>query len=139
MNQNVTSSVGYTGPVSKKMLWVGWIISVLPALMLLFSAGMKFAKPAAVVEGFNHLGYPERLGVPLGIVEIGSTILYLVPQTSILGAILLTGFLGGATSAHVRVGEPFFMPIVLGVFVWAGIFLRNPRLRRLIPFRSRPG
>jgi uncharacterized membrane protein YphA (DoxX/SURF4 family) len=124
-----------TAPVSKKMLWAGRIMSALPALMLLFSGVMKLVKPASVMEGFTRLGYPESLAVGIGIVELVCTVLYLIPRTSILGAILLTGYLGGATATHVRVGEPFYMPIVLGVLVWAGLFLRENRLRALLPLR----
>ena len=78
-------------PISKKALWAGRIMSALPVLMLLFSAVMKFMKPPAVVEGFVHLGYPESLALPLGILEIACTVIYLIPRTSVLGAILLTG------------------------------------------------
>jgi uncharacterized membrane protein YphA (DoxX/SURF4 family) len=123
-------------PVSKKALWTGYVMSILPVLLLLMSAVMKFAKPEPVVEGFAHLGYPESLALALGIVELGCTILYLIPQTAVLGAILLTAYLGGATATHVRVEEAFFMPIVLGIFVWGGLFLRDRRIRALIPFRK---
>jgi hypothetical protein len=111
-------------------------MSVLPVLMLLMSATMKFLKPPDVVEGFAHLGYPLGLAIPLGVVELACTILYLVPRTSVLGAILLTAYLGGAVSTHVRVEEAFFMPIVLGILVWGGLFLRDPRVRALIPLRA---
>ncbi len=124
-----------TAPVSKNVLWTGQDVSALPVLVLLFSAGMKFAKPAAVVEGFTKLGYHASLAFGLGIVELVCTILYVIPRTSVLGAILLAGYLGGATATHLRVGDPFFMPIVLGVLVWAGLFLRDVRLRTLIPLR----
>jgi len=111
-------------------------MSALPVLMLLFSAAMKFVRPPVALEGFAHLGYPAHLSIPLGIVELGCTILYLIPRTSVLGAILLAGYLGGAVATHVRVEEAFFMPIVLGILVWGGLFLREPRLRALIPLRS---
>ena len=124
-----------TNSVSKKALWVGCIISALPVLMLLMSAVMKFLKPPPVIEGFAHLGLPEGLALALGIVELACTIAYLVPQTSVLGAILLTGYLGGATVTHLRVGDAFFMPILLGILLWGGLFLRDPRLRALIPLR----
>jgi DoxX-like family len=124
------------GSVSKGALWTGRVLSALPVLLLLFSAAMKFAKPPEVIKGFVELGYPERLSVPLGVVEIACAVLYVIPQTAVLGAILLTGYLGGATATHVRVGQPFFMPIVLGVVIWLGLFLRDPRLRALIPFRK---
>lgn len=124
-----------SAPASKKMVWAGRIVSALPVLMLLMSAAMKFAKPAPVVEGFVKLGYPESLALGLGIVELACTVIYIIPQTSVLGAILLTGYLGGATATHVRIGDPFLMPIVLGVLVWAGLFLRDARLRELIPLK----
>jgi hypothetical protein len=88
-----------------------------------------------VVEGLTHLGLPEKLLFGLGVVEVGCTALYLIPQTAVLGAILLTGYLGGATCAHLRVGDPYFAPILLGVAIWGGLFLRDARLRTLIPFR----
>ncbi len=121
--------------VSKKALWAGYIMSALPVLLLLLSAAMKFAKPPAVVQGFEHLGWPEKLPLPLAILEVACTVIYLIPGTSILGAILLTGYLGGATATHVRVGDPFFATVIAGVLVWGGLFLREPRLRALIPFR----
>lgn len=123
-------------PVSKKALWTGYVMSILPVLLLVMSAVMKFAKPEPVVEGFAHLGYPESLALALGIVELGCTILYLIPQTAVLGAILLTAYLGGATATHVRIEEAFFMPILLGIFVWGGLFLRDRRIRALIPLRK---
>ncbi len=122
--------------VSTKTLWAGWIMSALPALMLLFSGVMKLLKPAMVVEGFVHLGYDESIALGLGIVEIVCTVIYLIPQTCVLGAILLTGYLGGATATHVRIGEAFIAPIVLGVLVWGGVYLRDARLRALIPLRK---
>ena len=127
-----------THHVSKKVLWAGYIMSALPVLMLLFSAAMKFAKPPPVMEGFKHLGLPESLALGLGVLELGCTLLYIIPRTSVLGAILLTGYLGGAILAHLRVGDPFFGPVIFGVLVWGGLFLRDPRLRALIPFRRRP-
>ena len=126
----------HMAPVSKKLLWAGRIMSALPVLMLLLSGVMKLVKPAAVVEGFVRLGYPESLTVGIGIVELACAALYVVPRTSVLGAILLTAYLGGATATHVRIGEPFFMPILLGVLVWGGLFLRDDRLRALLPLRQ---
>jgi hypothetical protein len=111
-------------------------MSAVPVLMLLFSAWMKLLKLPAAVEGFAHLGYPEYVALPLGFVELTSTVLYVIPRTSVLGAILLTGYLGGATATHVRVGEPFFVAIVLGMLVWGGLYMRDERLRALIPLRS---
>ena len=116
-------------------LWVGYAMSAVPALMLLFSAAMKFAQPPTVMEGFKNLGVPEKLAIGLGILELTCTVVYLIPRTAMLGAILLTGYLGGATVTHLRVGEPFFGPVLFGVLVWGGLFLRDPRLRALIPLR----
>jgi hypothetical protein len=104
--------------------------------MLLFSGVMKLMRPVAVLEEFGRLGYPESLIVGIGIVEIFCAVVYLIPRSSILGAILVTGYLGGATATHVRIGDPFFIPIVLGAAIWAGLFLRDDRLRALIPLRS---
>jgi hypothetical protein len=117
------------------MVWAGYIMSALPVLMLLMSAVMKFVKPASVAEGFAHLGLPETLAFRLGVLEVACTVVYLIPSTSALGAILLTGYLGGATLTHLRVGDPFFMPVILGVLVWGGLFLRERRLHGLIAVR----
>ena len=125
--------------VSKGALWAARIITGLVALFLLMDGAMKLVKPAFVVEETMRLGYPERVIVPIGVVLIVCTILYLVPKTAVLGAILLTGYLGGAVATHVRAGEPVFsvvFAIVFGVLVWLGLYLRNPTLRLLIPFSS---
>jgi hypothetical protein len=128
-------SVTRTYPVSKKMLWAGYVVGALPVLLLLMSAVMKLIKPPPVVEGFAHLGLPESLALGLGILELACTMAYVIPQTSVLGAILLTGYLGGATVTHLRVGDPFFMPVILGILIWGGLYLRDARLRALIPLR----
>ena len=120
---------------STKLLWAGRIISVLPVLLLLLSGTMKLLKAALAVEGFEHFGYPPNVILVLGIVEVACTVLYAIPQTAVLGAILLTGFLGGTTATHVRVGEPFIAPIIVGVLVWLGLFLRKARLRAIVPLR----
>jgi hypothetical protein len=126
-----------TSSASKKRLWVGRIISALPVLLLLFSGVMKLMKPAPVVEGFAHFGYPERLIFAIGILELACTIVYAIPRTSVLGAILVTGYLGGATATNVRIGDPlFFAPAILGVLVWGGLFFRDDRLRALLPLRN---
>lgn len=123
-------------PIPNKVLWTGRILSAIPVLMLLFSGAMKLAKPAPVVEGLAHAGYPESLALALGIVELACTVVYLIPRTSVLGAILLTGYLGGATATHVRIGEPFLIPVVLGMMVWGGLYLRDTHLRALLPLKS---
>ena len=125
-----------TSAVSNRTLWIGRIASGLLILFLLFDGAMKLVKPAIVVEGTVRLGYPEYTIVPIGIVLLISTIFYAIPRTSVLGAILLTGYLGGAVATHVRVGGTAFeklFPIIMGVFVWGGLYLRNAQLRRLIP------
>ena len=123
-------------PVSKPVLWAGWIISALPVLMLLSSGITKLVKPAFVVEGFTHLGWDESLALNLGILELFCTVVYAIPRTAVLGAILLTGYFGGAIATHVRIVEPFYGALVLGVLVWAGLYLRDARLRVLLPLRS---
>jgi len=122
--------------VSKKQLWAGRIISALPVLLLLFSGVMKLLKPTPVLQGFAHYGYPKSLIVVIGILEIACTLVYVIPQSSYLGAILMTAYLGGATASNVRVGDPsYFATVILGVLVWAGLYLRDARLRALLPLR----
>jgi hypothetical protein len=132
-------SIGQNANVSKKMLWTGRIISALPVLFLLMDGVMKLFKPAVVVDATVKLGYQETVIVPLGIVLLTCTVLYIIPRTSILGAILLTGYLGGAVATHVRIGEglfPISFPIILGVLLWGGLWLRDYRLRALVPLRK---
>ncbi|MEA2604831.1 MAG: hypothetical protein QOF89_5823 [Acidobacteriota bacterium] len=126
-------------PVSKKRLWAGRIMSALPALFLLFDAVMKLVKPAPVVQATVQLGYPESVILGLGIVLLASTALYLIPRTAVLGAILLTGYLGGAVATHVRVGAGLFtvlFPVFFGALIWGGLFLRDSRLRALLPLSN---
>jgi uncharacterized membrane protein YphA (DoxX/SURF4 family) len=123
---------------SKPVLWVGRVLSALPVLMLTFSAVMKFSRSPQVMEGFvGKFGYPEGTLLPIGVVELICALLYAVPRTSVLGAILLTGYMGGATATHVRVSDPWFMAVLLGVVAWAGLYLREPRLRALLPLRTK--
>ena len=120
--------------------WAGYIVSGLPALFLLMDAVGKLVRPAAVVEGTVSLGYPESVILPLGVTLLVCTVLYIVPQTTMLGAILLTGYLGGAVATHVRLGNPIFthtlFPVYLGIFVWLGLYLRDTRIRGLVPLRK---
>jgi hypothetical protein len=130
------SQVDFQYSVSKTSLWIGRIIGGLVALFLLFDGAMKLVKPAVVVEGTVRLGYSESVIIPLGIVLIAATILYLVPTTSVLGAIVLTGYLGGAVATHVRAGESLFsitFPVIFGTLLWLALYLRNLRLRSVIP------
>jgi hypothetical protein len=122
---------------SKPVLWVGRVLSALPVLMLTFSAVMKFSRSPQVMEGFvGKFGYPEGTLLPIGVVELFCALVYAVPRTSALGAILITGYMGGATATHVRVSDPWFMAVLLGVVAWAGLYLREPRLRALLPLRT---
>ena len=127
--------------ISKRALWAGWILSGIPILLLLMDAVGKFVKPEPVVTGTVALGYSESVILPLGIVLLICAILYAVPQTAVLGAILLTGYLGGAVATHVRIGNPVFthmlFPVYLGIMIWLGLYLRDLRLRTLVPFRSK--
>jgi DoxX-like family len=124
---------------TKNILWASRILSGLPALFLLADGAMKLFKPAPVVEATTKLGYSESVILPLGIVLLICTIIYLIPRTAMLGAILLTGYLGGAVNTHVRAGEgwfPVLFPVLLGVLLWGGLYLRDERLRTLIPLSS---
>jgi DoxX-like protein len=126
-------------PGSKRLRLTGLILSFVPAMFLLFDGIMKLVQPAPVVEATVKLGYPESVLVGLGIVLIACTVLYLIPRTAVLGAILLTGYLGGATASHVRVGEGWFptlFPVVFGALLWGGLYLRDERLRTLLPLRT---
>lgn len=123
----------------KGAVWTGRVLSTLVALFMLLDAGMKFVKPAFVVEGTVKLGFSERVIVPLGVVLLVSTILYIIPATEVLGAILLTGYLGGAVATHVHVWEgwfPVIFPVIFGAVAWLGLYLRDARVRTLIPLRS---
>ena len=126
--------------VSKGSLWTGRILGALSTLFLLMDGVMKLIKSAPVVEATVRLGYPESVIQSLGIVLLLCTILYAIPRTSILGAILLTGYLGGAVAANVRVGNPLFshtlFPVYIAVLVWGGLYLRDRRLRGLISVRD---
>lgn len=132
-------SSNQNAPVSGKQRWAGIVISALPSLFLFADAVMKLMKLTPVVEATVKLGYPESVILPLGIVLLICTIIYVVPPTSVLGAILLTGYLGGAVATHVRVGDPLFthalFPVYLGVMIWLGLYLRDERLRALVPLR----
>jgi DoxX-like family len=130
------SSAG-AGTVSKGSVWTGRIFTALVFLFMLFDGGIKVLKMAPAVDGTARLGYPASTVLPIGLLALICTFLYAIPRTSILGAVLLTGYLGGATATQVRVQDPwFFFPVVIGVLVWVGPFLLDERLRALIPLRS---
>jgi hypothetical protein len=121
---------------SGKIVWTGRVITALVSLLFLFSAAMKFMGGAEVKEGMAHLGLPESMIIPLGILEAACTVIYLIPATSVLGAILLAGYIGGAICTHWRVGDPFLPQVAIGLVIWLGIYLREPRLKALIPLRK---
>lgn len=125
--------------VTKGKLWTGRIITALPVLLLLMDGVMKLFKPAVVVNATMQLGYGQNAIVPIGMVLVACTLIYLLPSTSVLGAILLTGYLGGAVATHVRVGGgafPILFPVIMGVLIWGGLYLREPRVAALIPLRK---
>lgn len=126
--------------VSKASLWTGRVITGLVVLFLLFDGITKVMKASAVLKACAQIGLPENLVVAIGTTLLVCTFLYVIPQTSILGAILLTGYLGGAVCIQLRVGNPLFsqtlFPVYFGALVWLGLYLREPRLRSLVPFRS---
>ena len=127
---------------TNKALWTGRILSGLVVFFLLVDAGFKLIRPlpAPAVEAFGKLGYPVEFAAGIGILLLSCVALYLIPSTSILGAIVLTGYLGGAVASHVRVGDPWFshalFPVYIGLLVWGGLYLRDQRLRALIPLRE---
>jgi hypothetical protein len=125
-----------SAPVSAGARWTGRVLSYLPALFLLMDAGMKLAKAEVAVKKTMELGFEESVLVPLGVVLLASTILYLIPQSAGIGAILLTGYLGGAVATHVHHKDELWMilfPVVFGVLLWTGLVLRDRRLRCLLP------
>ena len=124
--------------VSTKRMWTGRIVSALPVLALGFSAIAKILRADAVLQGMAHYGYPEHLIVPIGILELLVALIYAIPRTSFLGAILVTGYLGGATATNVRVGDASYIAtVLLGVLAWAGLYLRDGRLHALIVSRGK--
>jgi DoxX-like protein len=126
-------------PASGKSVWAGRILSALAVMFLLFDGILHAMNPAPVVAAFAQLGYPNNLALGIGIVELACVGVYVLPRTSVLGAVLLTGYLGGATATQVRVGHPLFaetlFPVYVGVLVWGGLLLRDGRLRALFPVR----
>ncbi len=118
-----------------KWTWAGRVLTALLAPLFLMGVYMIFTKNPQATEGLVKYGWPESALSVIGWLELGSLVLYLIPQTSVLGAALLTGYLGGAVATHLRAGEPVVMPVVVGIAVWAGIWLREPRLRAVMPWR----
>lgn len=129
---------GAAAPVSAKMLWAGRSMTALVVLFLILDGVIKVLQLAPAVEATVQLGYPARLVLGIGVLQLACLAVYVFPRTSVLGAIVLTGYLGGAIATHVRIGsEPFSVvfPILIGVLLWGGLFMRDDRLRALIPLR----
>lgn len=130
-----------TAPVSKPALWLGRVLSGLVILFLLFDGAIKLVPWPIVTETMDRIGYgsSESLARSLGVITLACTVLYAIPPTSILGAILLTGYLGGAMASHLRIGSPLFshtpFGLYIGLMVWGGLWLRNRSLRALMPLR----
>jgi len=125
-----------TGPVSKQALWTGRTLSTLVILFMAFDAFGKFMKPQPVVDAMNKLGLSLDLAAVLGVLIVVCTVLYAVPRTAVLGAILMTGYFGGAVSIHLRAGSSLFemiFPVIFGILAWLGLWLQSVRLRGLIP------
>ena len=128
-----------TGVSNKWPLWLGWGMSGLMILFMLFDSGSKIALEPHVVEATTRIGFPLAVIRPLGLVSLACTLLYAIPRTSVLGAVLLTGYLGGAIASKVRIEDPLFSSVLFGVYfgllIWGGLYLRDAELRALIPIR----
>jgi hypothetical protein len=118
------------------MLWAGRIVSGLAIFVFIFTVSFALLKPEMAAQGFAHYNYPPEIMLRILYVELTCVALYAIPQTAVFGAILLTAYLGGATATHVRVGEPFYLPVIVGIAIWIGLFLRDERIRALVPLRS---
>jgi DoxX-like family len=121
------------------VVWVGRVISALVTLLFLASAVMKLKWGPGMSEGFAHLQLPESIARPLGILEMIVALVYAIPPLAVLGAVLLTGYVGGTIVTAWRIGDPVYVQIVLGLLVWLGLYLREPRLKALLPLRTKDG
>lgn len=123
-------------PTKRSMLWAGRVLSAVPILMLLMSAAMKLThQPQMIAMLGNHLGFRDSAITGIGLLELVCVVLYAIPATSLVGAVMVTAYMGGAVASHVRVGDPFPMPIILATLAWLGLYLRDRRLRALLPFK----
>jgi hypothetical protein len=134
-----TTTTHWLGP-SSALTWTGRVLSLIVVLFLLFDGIIKLLAIAPVVEAFQQLGYPVQTAPGIGLLALACAVLYAIPRTAILGAILLTGLLGGAIASHVRVNDPLFshtlFGVYLGVMAWSGLWLRDERLRGMMPLRA---
>ncbi len=126
--------------VSKRRLWTGWIMTGMALLFLLFDSTIHLMMINPVIESFKRLGFPVEFAATVGILELVSLVIYAIPRVSVLGAILLTGYLGGAVASQLRIGAPLFstalFPVYIGILVWGGLYLRDNRVRALISFQQ---
>jgi hypothetical protein len=126
---------------SKKTVWAGRIVSAVAILFLILDAIVKVLKMAVAVDATAQLGYPANFVLGIGVLELICLVLYVVPRTSIFGAILMTGYLGGAIASQLRAGNPLFsnvlFPVYVGLLIWGGLYFRDTRLRALIPLRKK--
>lgn len=118
-------------------LWAGRIISALVAAFMIFDLVGKLLVIQPVIDAQTHLGFPVELSMTLGLIEIVCLVLYVIPPTTLIGALLLTAYLGGATAIQVRVGDPFYFPVMMGLLLWLGLLLRDSRLRVFFPLPAR--
>jgi hypothetical protein len=129
---------GNAKSASKGLQWTGRVLSALVVLFMLFDGGCKLFMPSFVVDAMSRLGFPASLGVSIGILLIVATVAYAIPRTAVLGAVLLTGYLGGAVATQMRAGSPVFetvFPVIFGIICWAGVYLRDCKLRAVFPVR----
>ena len=124
---------------TSKTIWIGRTLSALAILFLSFDTIVKVLQLPVAVDGTTQLGYPESSVFVIGIIQLVCLVLYVIPKTSVFGAILFTGYLGGAIATHLRIGSPLFthilFPIYVAVLIWGGLYAREPRLRAVIPIR----
>jgi hypothetical protein len=132
-----TATQAAASPAPKTwVIWTGRVVSALTALVLFFFGGLALKHPPEMVQGMEKFGWPASAMTLLGTLEIVCALLYLIPQTAFLGAILMTGYFGGAVATHVRIGDPGYpMAIGMACLAWLGLWLRDPRVRQLVPFR----
>jgi hypothetical protein len=142
MQADIARQANEAAPVSNAALWSGRVMSALVVLFLIFDATIKLIPIQPVIDSMNELGYPPTIGLArgIGIVTVVCVVLYVWPRTAVLGAILMTGLFGGAIASHLRIGSPVFSHLLFGVYLgllaWGGLWLRDPRLRALMPLRN---